>query len=235
MTMNKYKGLSGSGLKVLAVVTMAIDHVAHWLLYGRVEWMEPLVQVSVGSRQLTAYFLLRCVGRLAFPLFAFLVVEGFLHTRSRRRYGRNLLVFAVLSEVPWALLHHGVHLTGHNVMFTLLLGFLGLCAIERYRGDAARLAAVLLGMFACAVCLHPDYGAAGFAFVLLLYTLRRHRLLQAIIGSCMLPMNLVAGLAFIPMAMYNGRRGFIRGPWAKYLFYAFYPLHLLVIYCLRQG
>ena len=71
------------------------------------------------------------------------------------------------------------------------------------------------------------------AFIVLLYALRRHTVLQAMAGCCMLPMKWRAGLAFIPISMYNGRRGFIRGQLAKYLFYAFYPAHLLIIYLLQ--
>ena len=226
--MHKYKILSGSWLKIIAMATMLVDHVAYFLLRGQAEWMEPLF--AVGSRQVSCYFLMRCVGRLAFPLFAFLIVEGFRHTRSRRAYGRNLLLFALLSEMPWRLLHPA----GHNVMFTLLLGFLGMWAIERFRSSRRRQAAALLGLCVFAFVFRADYGVAGFAFILLLYVLRRHLLLQAIIGSCMLPMRWVPGLAFIPIALYNGRRGFIRGRWAKYLFYAFYPLHLLLLWLVQE-
>ena len=226
------KILSGSWLKVLAMVSMAIDHTTYWLLRGNADFMEPLFMV--GSKHISYYFLMRSIGRLAFPLFAFLIVEGFVHTRDRRKYGRNLFLFAVISEVPWALLHHGVHLSGHNVIFTLLAGFLGLCVIERYRVQPARLASILLGMVAVLIVLRPDYGGAGFAFIILLYTLRRHLLLQVIVGSFMLPAKWIAGLAFIPIALYNGQRGFIQGQYAKYLFYAFYPLHLLLIYVIQQ-
>lgn len=226
------KLLSGSWLKMLAMVSMVIDHTAYWLLRGNADFMEPLF--VVGSKHISYYFLMRSIGRLAFPLFAFLIVEGFVYTRNRRRYGRNLFLFAVISEVPWALLHHGFHLSGHNVMFTLLAGFLGLCVIERYRVQPARLASILLGMVAVLIVLRPDYGGTGFAFIIQLYTLRRHLLLQVIVGSFMLPSKWIAGLAFIPIALYNGQRGFIQGQYAKYLFYAFYPLHLLLIFVVQQ-
>lgn len=222
--------LSGSALKLIAVITMAVDHTASHLLRYDPAFTAPLF--TFHGKYLTAYFLLRCVGRLAFPLFAFLIVEGFVHTRSRYRYGRNLLLFALVSEVPWMLLHGGPSLLGHNVMFTLFLGFLGLCAVERYRDRPPRQAAVLLGLLVFAFLFRADYNGSGFAFIILLYTLRRHRLLQALLGCCMLPMKWVAGLAFVPINMYNGRRGFIHGPVAKYFFYAFYPLHLLLIWLL---
>jgi len=224
--------LSGSSLKMIAVITMAIDHIAsHFLRYHEV-FMTPLL--TYHGKSLTYYFLLRAIGRLAFPLFAFLIVEGFQHTRNRWNYGRNLFIFALISEIPWLLVHGGtLRLLGHNVMFTLLLGFLGLCVLERYRTDVRKLTLYLLGMFVFSVIFRAEYDGSGFAFILLLYTLRQHRLLQAIIGSCMLPMKWVAGLAFIPINMYNGQRGFIRGTFAKYAFYAFYPLHLLLIYYLK--
>lgn len=64
--------------------------------------------------------------------------------------------------------------------------------------------------------------------------LLRHRpLFRAIVGAGMLSWRWIAGLAFIPIGMYNGRRGFIQGPFAKYIFYAFYPLHLLVLYFIK--
>ena len=222
------KILSGSALKMIAVITMTIDHLALFLLRYHTEFTEPLFLYH--NKAVNWYVVMRCIGRLAFPLFAFLLVEGFLHTGSRRRYGYSLLICALISEIPWALLHHGFHLAGHNVLFTLLLGFLGLCVIERYQGDRGRQGLILLSMFAGALLFRADYGGAGFTFIILLYILRRQPVIQAVIGCCMLPLGWVAGLAFIPINMYNGHRGFIRGALAKYLVYVYYPLHLLVIY-----
>ena len=225
---NMKKILSGSALKMIAVITMTIDHLALFLLRHQAEITVPLFVFH--NKALNGYFIMRCIGRLAFPLFAFLLVEGFLHTSNRRRYGLSLLICALISEIPWALLHHGIHLTGHNVLFTLLLGFLGLCAIERYQDDSRRQGVALLLLFIFAILFRADYGGAGFAFIILLYILRQQPVMQAVIGSCMLPLAWVAGLAFVPINMYNGHRGFIRGQLAKYLVYVYYPLHLLVLY-----
>lgn len=74
----------------------------------------------------------------------------------------------------------------------------------------------------------------GYGFILMLYVLRELRPVQAVVGACMLPSRWIAGLAFIPINLYNGRRGFIRGQVGKYLFYSFYPLHLLVIWLLQS-
>ena len=76
-------------------------------------------------------------------------------------------------------------------------------------------------------------GACGVTFILCLYVLRQHRVLQAAVGFGLLPMKWLSAPAFIPMNMYNGRRGFIRGTVSKYAFYAYYPFHLLVLYHLR--
>lgn len=214
------------------MVSMLIDHTAGQLLRHMEAFNEPLI--SLGHHHMTWYFLMRCAGRLAFPLFAFLLVEGFEHTRSRRRYGRNLLVFALISEIPWNLTHGG-HLYGlsQNVFFTLFLGFLGLCAIEHYRDNLKRQTIALLSLFVASILLLCDYGCSGFSFIIMLYLLRRQPLFRAIVGAGMLSYRWIAGLAFIPIAMYNGQRGFIQGPLSKYLFYAFYPLHLLVLYFIK--
>ena len=230
LTVNKsWNVLSGSALKVLAMVTMLIDHLAYFFFRYDPQMIQPLF--NIGHKEISAYFLMRMVGRIAFPLFAFLLVEGFQHTHSRRKYGFNLLLFALISEIPWNLVHTGTWLCSRqNVFFTLLLGFLGMCAIEHYRNDHRRRAFSLVGLLVLSIFLRADYGCSGYGFILLLYVLRRRRLLQAVIGSCMLGSRWVAGLAFIPINMYNGQRGFIKGPVAKYFFYVFYPLHLLVIY-----
>jgi len=226
-----YRVLSGSALKVLAMGLMLIDHLAAFYWRMAPQFMQPLF--AIGHKPVSAYLLMRLVGRLAFPVFAFLLVEGFVHTSNRRRYGVSLFVFALISEVPWNLVHVGAwHYPSQNVLFTLLLGFLGLCAIADLRGR--RRAVALVGLLVVSIFLRADYGCSGYGFILLLYVLRRQPVLQAVIGSCVLGSRWIAGLAFIPINMYNGQRGFIRGSLSKYIFYVFYPLHLFVIYLLRS-
>lgn len=232
----RWRLLSGSWLKVIAMVSMTIDHCAIFLLRHDPDFTIALF--TVGSKQISWYFLMRCIGRLAFPLFAFLLVEGFLHTSNRMKYGRNLLLFALLSEIPFDLARRGsLFAAGQNVFFTLFLGFLALYAVDRWesgKDSAVRLAVILFSLIGIGILFHTDYGSTGVSFILLLYVLRHHRVFQAAIGWCFLPMRWIAGLAFIPINLYNGRRGFIQGAIGKYLFYVFYPLHLLVIYFLRR-
>ena len=230
----RWQVISGSGLKLIAVVTMLIDHMATFVWRVEPAMWEPLV--TLGGHQVTPYLLLRMVGRLAFPIFAFLIVEGYRHTHDRWRYGRNLLVFALLSEIPWNLVHTGTwHYSQQNVFFTLFLGYAGICVVESLRQDWRRQTLALLGLLAASIVLRADYGCNGFGFILLVYMLRRNRLLQAVIGSCMLGGRWIAGLAFIPINMYNGRRGFVKGRVWKYAFYAFYPVHLAVIYLIQRN
>lgn len=230
----KWKFLSGSWLKVLAVATMLIDHLAGFLWFDRPDFQTELF--TLRSHSITLLVLLRMIGRVAFPLFAFLLVEGFLHTRNRKKYGLNLFLFALLSEIPWNLMHTGTLLCPRqNVMFTLLAGYLGLCALEYFREKKLWMTLSILGLFVLTYFARIDYGFVGYAFILLMYVLRDRPAVRAVVGCAALPSHVVGGTAFIPIAFYSGRRGFIKGPVAKYLFYAFYPVHMLVIWLLRAG
>ena len=234
---SKWQVLSGSWLKVIAMISMVIDHTAYGLLRHVEVLNEPLP--IYGNHHMTWYFLMRCMGRSAFPLFAFLLVEGFLHTSNRRRYGWNLFVFALISVVPWLLTfgRHWYNFFG-NVFFTLFFGFLALCAVSQWETERQQDSseAILsksntrfaIQVFVCIAA--PILLRCGVSFILLLYVLRHNRILQTAVGCCFLNLRWIAGLAFIPINLYNGRRGFIQGPWAKYLFYAFYPAHLLILY-----
>ena len=99
----KWKILSGSALKMLAVVSMLVDHLAAYLWYEE-PWCTAVL-FSVGHKEISAYVLMRMFGRIAFPLFAFLLVEGFQHTRSRKRYGIQLFIFAfsLKSRITWCM------------------------------------------------------------------------------------------------------------------------------------
>ena len=150
-------------MKLIAVVCMLIDHLAAFYLFKLPVMHTELFML--GHHAVTPLLMMRLVGRLAFPIFAFLIVEGFLHTRSRVRYGRNLLIFALLSELPWNLIHSGTwHYPSQNVFFTLLLGYLGLCALEYFKYDSRRLLASLLGLLVASVLMRADYGCSGYGF-----------------------------------------------------------------------
>ena len=209
------KQLSGSWLKVIAILSMSIDHIAYY--YGI---NNPFV-----------YDLMRTVGRIAFPTFAFLLAEGFVYTRNRQQYMLNLFVFAVLSEIPWLLMNHD---NSHNVLFTLLAGVIGMYIIDSYRNRWATLTFLIL--IGCSILIaETDYSLNGYVLTLLFFMLRGRPSLQVLFGLPLMYEYGVLGIlmAFAVIFLYNGERGFIHGKPAKYAFYAFYPAHLMLIYLIR--
>ncbi len=210
---HSFLGLSGSALKVIALVSMLTDHSAYYLL----------------EHETTLYEAMRSFGRIAFPVFAFLIAEGFSHTRNRLRYFLTLLGFAVASEVPWLLLN-GADGT-HNVMFTLALGVGALAIFEKYhqRKFVCFCMIALIAIFA--TCLGTDYEWRGISLIVICYMMREHRPLLLLF---MLPLMIYYGIvgaimAAIVLSLYDGTRGFIQGSTAKYGFYAFYPAHLFLL------
>lgn len=220
MTLKPAFGLSGSALKVIAMISMVIDHVALYLMeYGTV-----------------LYETMRCIGRIAFPVFAFLIAEGFIHTRSRYKYFFTLLGFAVISEIPWYMLN-GADGT-HNVMFTLALGLATLMVLENLLQRSLVLGFLwTLGMAGLAFWLEVDYEWRGILLIVILYLFNRHghsfpysKGMQFFCTFALIMHYGVIGavMACMILCLYNGTRGFIHGSIAKYGFYAFYPVHLIL-------
>ena len=283
--------ISGSVLKMVAITTMLIDHLGAGLLLPLLSLppTSPLFTNDHGisflfHRYLLTYefySLLRIIGRSAFPIFCFLLVEGLLHTSSRGKYLLRLLLFSFLSEIPFNLaLFGGLRNANHqNVFFTLAIGLAVIWGMDeilhsdhllRFREKGLRfheknrlfhekdrfflqkkgdLPSELLSILPYASCLllvllgaglanllHTDYGAIGVLLIVLFYCFRKHRLLASFLGWSLLSATLYLESysfpAFLLCFFYNGKRGFLRGR-AKYLFYFFYPLHLLLIYALR--
>ena len=220
----KIPTFSGSVLKIIAIVSMVIDHCAYFLM-------------NDGT---LLYDTMRCVGRIAFPVFAFLVVEGFAYTHNRKRYFTRLLVFAVISEVSWYLLN-GADGT-HNVMFTLALGVVALTILEKLKENSALCEVAILSIAYLATWSGVDYEWRGILMILVFNLLRNQndnlpfpygRMMQLL---CAFPLMMHYGsigalLACMTIFLYDGARGFIKGNVAKYGFYAFYPVHLLLIWC----
>lgn len=231
-SLDKYRILSGSALKLIAVITMLIDHIGY-VFYALPAFRQPLF-TALGET-VTVYFILRKIGRLAFPIYCFLIGEGLVHTRSPIKYLLRLLGFAILSEIPFNLMIGGNMLLPdrQNVFFTLFLGALSIYLYRDIKRDLVK-ALTMLAVLGVSVVLKADYGAAGTVVILLLYVLRERPIVQAIAGYSLFSGGIYAFAAFIPINLYNGRRGFIRSPILKYAFYLFYPLHMLLLVWLRQ-
>lgn len=231
----RFKGISGSTLKIIAIATMLIDHIGAVIVERMILRGVPFVGMSIKELYLLDQ-VLRSIGRIGFPLFCFLLVEGFVHTKNRVKYGLRLGLFALLSEIPFNLAFSGkvFLLKYQNVFFTLLIGFLVMAAFrqieEKYREK--RLLSVILmvvslaaGM-AMAVLLKTDYDYLGVLSIVVLYVFRAYRPFQMLCGALSFMWEIPAPAAFLAAACYNGRRG-LR---LKYIFYIFYPAHLLILY-----
>ena len=222
--MNQAKPLNGIHLKIIACAAMCIDHACRALIPG--------TSVSV--------ILTGTVGRIAFPIFAYLLLEGFLHTRSRKKYALNLLIIALISEIPFdlALHHKWIYWGRQNTCFTLLLGLLFFICLEKFEKENKSLLIIIttVGFAAAFWFAKVDYGIAACVVFLLIYILRYQTpWFAALIASSVLLVGFRtpgAYLCVIPLYLYNRKRGSV--PVAvKYLFYAFYPAHLLILALLR--
>ena len=218
--MKKMK-LSQEGLKLIACVTMLIDHIGAVFVPGNA---------------------LRVIGRLAFPIYCFLLAEGIHHTRDPKKYGLRLLVGVLLAELPFDLLFFGrLNWVRCSVMVTLLLGFLYGMAVRRVEKLEHKIVLVLPFMLA-ADWLGTDYrgwGVAMIALFLLTREMPQRRLVQAVglallcwlMGGASIQMFAVAAL--VPIFCYGGEKA-TSSRWVQQGFYLFYPVHLTVLLVLAQ-
>ena len=243
--------MSALVLKIIACVAMLIDHIG--FQYGIMAF--------------------RAIGRIAFPIFVYLLCNGYKHTSNRRRYALRLAVFAILSQIPFSLFCYGVYFQNHgNVMFTLLMAFLCIwSADELWNNPKLRwifLLPTVIVFFAYHLgWMSSDYGAKGILLALVFYFFDGRsfskRVLTAIgmliavyykfilalaggLAQYAFTMNFVMPqlsqweryqafslLALIFIFGYNGKKGKYSGKILQYGFYAFYPLHQLVLWLIR--
>ncbi len=237
-------------LKLIAVISMFIDHLAVALSLSGI----------LGRDYRLLYRIMRDVGRMAFPIYGLMLVEGVLHTSNKWKYLLRMVVFALISELPFDLALRGkMFVWNHqNVYFTLTLGLLIMFMIHwasRLPGWKKLPGLALTGAFAlgCAYLsgkvLHFDYGISGIVMLTVLGVLtmplteirswipwenlvRCFFVAAAVILMTPFTSNTeyFALFALIPIAFYNGVNGRISGTAVKYAFYVFYPLHLLLLW-----
>ena len=228
----RFKGLNATILKLVAILCMLMDHAAasivkHLILPSLT--YEPSMLIMWQE----AYRWMRAIGRCAFPIFCFFLVEGFFKTKNRKKYFLRLLIFAFISEIPFDLGLYGKLLYfGHqNVFFTLAIGLFALCIIDKYESYVIKLAISALAVL-FAYLIRTDYDALGIMLIIFFYFFCSIRFSKEVIGGVFIFSELsntkaIAAIAIyaIPLYFYNGKRG--RG--LKYFFYVFYPLHLVVL------
>ena len=222
-------GLSGTALKLAACITMLIDHIGASCIeatYGVAYRTPPqIVQLDL---------VLRLIGRLAFPIFCFLLVEGFLHTHDVKKYIGRLFLFGLLSEVPFdmAFFKTPFHWGNQNVYWTLALGVLAMAGLKHFekpdgsaswKGLLCAAGCTLAALLAC-----TDYNGIGVLIICALYLTRGDRKRQCIVGAVLFAWELTAPLAFVLVWFYNGQRGRCT-PAMQKVFYWFYPVHLSVL------
>ena len=255
--MKERKGISGSTLKIIAIITMLIDHIGAGVLgrllvvRGMNEAADLNAWIDANSTLVITYQMMRFVGRLAFPIFCFLLIEGFEHTHDVKKYALRLLSFCLISEIPFVLLFNGKILESgyQNVFFTLLLGLLviaGLHLVEQhFVGTTVGKTILRVGLNAViiltgcvlALVLKTDYDFKGILAITVLYLFRNRKKAQmwagVIIFLLMDSLEMFAALSFILIWFYNGTRGRQN----KYFFYFFYPAHLLLLWlvCVAMG
>lgn len=219
-------GVSGAVLKWIAILSMAIDHFAA----GYIAYTGQLVSAS----GINLYQASRFIGRLAFPIFAFLIIQGYQHTSNRRKYVGKLILFALISEIPFDLAFYNqmIYWNHQNIFFTLAIGIIGFSLFEQFeqKNQIPLQFGTAFGFAILAEIINADYGLYGILFIFGLGMLRNQKVMQTIFGVFMgLVQGVGAALAFLPIWFYNGKRG----QQNKWVFYIFYPAHLLFIYIIR--
>ena len=228
--------LSSSTLHIIAMISMLIDH--------------------MGAVMFPYSDLMRVLGRLAFPIYCFMLAEGFRHTSNAKKYLARLLIFGLISEIPFDMAFYKVPYWNHqSVYLTLSISLITLMLLDRDKqksgvGIAMKRFFVIFCGFVAATLLLSDYNGFGVLMVVIFYEYpgrnRWEYFLQFLgmvfvnvfligygttrLGSLIIPFGpQVFALLALPLIwLYNGERG-ITSKGFKYFCYAFYPLHLLAL------
>lgn len=174
---------------------------------------------------------MRGIGRLAFPIFCFGIVEGFCHTRNAREYLKRLILFALISEIPFDLAFRGslFHMSYQNVFWTLAFGLAALMVYTDPLMDGWKKTLGLLACFFVPYIFHTDYSIYGVLTIFVMFYFRKEPVKMCMAGFIVLllqsRLEIWAVFGFLLILLYNGERG--RG--MKQFFYLFYPVHLLLL------
>lgn len=215
-------------LKIIAIITMTIDHLGYTIFGG--------------------FSFFNYIGRLAFPIFAFQISEGYLHTRSKKNYLYRLAFFAFASQIPFSLFC-STFTTSFilNIFVTLLIGLISIIGYEQTTNKSIGLLLVAC-LASTANFIHADYGAFGVLAIFLFHIFKNNKLYMNLsyIALCILkylPNLLQYGFAYqyillmactaLPLIfinLYNGKKGIS----TKYILYGYYPVHLMILYVIKQ-
>lgn len=255
--LNSYQFINGNTVKMIALIAMLIDHFSKIVL----EWLIIWVWVPMRDNEQMAsdifdriynfiHFELYNIGVISFPLFCFLLVEGFKHTNDIKKYFKLLIIFAIISELPFDLAFFSAYskfentypfyLLYQNIFFTLLLGLTAIYSINKFSNYYKNKILNFTIQFSCvllpgliAELIHSDYGCWGVIYIVGFYICRNSRVCQVLIFIILyiILTNEEPGLYIltfcIVILLYNGKRGSLN---LKYFFYIFYPAHISILY-----
>lgn len=209
-------------LKLIALITMTIDHIGYILVPVWSPYYEPL----------------RTIGRLSFVLFAFLISEGLYHTKNKERYIATMFLFAFVIDIPrlfWGFEYFA------NIFYTLGAGALALYLIGHFKNIILQIVSVLSILY-LVTAIGADYGAFGVMVIVTIGVSRMiagnirfvRELIMAIFYLILMKVfeqsdiQMFGIYSFLIIMLYNGKRGYYN-PKLKYLIYVYYPAHLLVL------
>lgn len=223
--------MTSSVLKIIAILTMIIDH--------------------VGKEFFTKELIFTYIGRISFPIFAFLISEGYIHTKNFKKYLYRLLVFAIVSQIPFSLFLGVFYNTNNlNIFFTLALGLVSIYTYDIIKQKCySKFLGFLFVIFISSIGnkFNVDYGFFGVFIIFLFYIFKNKKILLTItfILSCFIhyidilintnfyyPNIILCICSMIPIIfinLYNGQQGELNKKF-KYAFYLIYPVHLLILY-----
>lgn len=257
MTKNYPIGLSGSTLKIIAIIAMVIDHIGFGIWYRLPELGYLVPETLDFETWWSIYRIMRSIGRTAFPIFCFLLVQGFRHTGSHFKYSLRLFAFALISQLPfrYALLDLTDSL---NVFFTLFIGFITIWGMnevkKKYPNRFIYLPAWILVTTAAAYLAYridTDYDYKGVLLIVILFVFERTRICRLVIAyvsfTWLMSKPTVTNFVHLPALITDYFEfigtdycfpGFIlpgfyngkRGLNTKYPFYLVYPVHLMLIF-----
>lgn len=231
-------------LRLIAIVTMVIDHSGYIIYHGNISWMN-------------------YIGRIAFPIFAFQISEGYSHTHNVKKYFMRLITFALISQIPYAWFQYCIFSKiSFNIIFTLILGLLAIKIYDFLYNKGKEISTnnsqtfsykllgfvVAIGLAILGELLKFDYGFYGVFIIFLFYLCRNNKLLMNIAVTIITfiyytPYFLITNFSFkyiglftcslLPLIfinLYNGKKGKNQ----RMIFYIFYPVHLLILCLIYQ-
>lgn len=240
----KKQGISQEMLKLIACVTMLIDHVGATLILSSYYAVMAAEDYAAANSWVNVYYTMRLIGRIAFPIYCFLLVEGAHYTRNPKKYGLRLAIGMLLSEVPFDLaLNGGLDWNSNSVMITLLLGFGMIEGMKRMKGLWKIV--MIMPFYLLAELLQTDYAGHGILIIAMLVLTKDmpyEKLLRAVgfavllwfgatisIGPIRVPVEIFGLVSLIPIFHYSGKK-LTQSRVVQWAFYLFYPMHLMVLW-----